>query len=65
MTARLVDAEGGAVVPEGDAEAELVVLSPVLSFQPTKEVGSMGRGGCMLCSGGNVWLQQPRIEGLR
>jgi hypothetical protein len=37
VVARLVDAEGEAVVPGAKAEAAVDVLSPVLSFDPTKE----------------------------
>ncbi|KAI8474978.1 MAG: hypothetical protein J3K34DRAFT_456569 [Monoraphidium minutum] len=42
--ARLVDAEGGAVVPLGEAAAELVVLSPTLAFEPTSEAIFRGSG---------------------
>lgn len=45
ISARLVDAEGGAVVPEGGAEAALVVLSPVLSFEPAKGVSAAAARG--------------------
>jgi hypothetical protein len=50
ITARVVDAEGGAVVPLPDGEASVVVLSPVISFVPTQQVGGPG-----------PWVLQPRV----
>lgn len=38
IRARLVDAEGGAVVPAAGAMTEVVALSPVLSFEPSQQV---------------------------
>jgi hypothetical protein len=42
VTARIVDGEGDAVVPAADSEADVEVLSPVLSYEPTSTV-SQGR----------------------
>jgi hypothetical protein len=64
ISARLVDAEGGAVIPAADAEASVVVLSPVLSFVPTKQVRRTGRGLARLrvwgCSCGCLVGLRPR-----
>jgi hypothetical protein len=38
ITAKVVDPEGGAVVPLPDGEAGVVVLSPIISFEPAQQV---------------------------
>ncbi|GBF99616.1 hypothetical protein Rsub_12295 [Raphidocelis subcapitata] len=45
VTARIVDGEGDAVVPAADAEADVWVLSPVLSYEPTGTALYRGSAG--------------------